>query len=237
MGSYLLPFVEEAMLAIPYCCDFRNEGVTSISCDTHKYGCGPKGLSVLLYRNEYLRSLQFYVSVNWQGGIYLTPGMPGSRSGAIIAASWAVMNWMGRKGYIENCRNIVGTCQELTKRLRKEFNKEVELLGYTGMLCIVAFKCKIASNFGVQQEMGKRGWHLGLTQHPVALQFCITGLNWKTTRAHFIEDLRQSIANAPRDVENTTKAVYGLMTQIPDSQSVKEILGELMGELFKLPSA
>ena len=111
MGSYLLPFVEEAMLAIPYCCDFRNEGVTSISCDTHKYGCGPKGLSVLLYRNEYLRSLQFYVSVNWQGGIYLTPGMPGSRSGAIIAATWAVMNWMGRKGYIENCRNIVGTCQ------------------------------------------------------------------------------------------------------------------------------
>ncbi len=51
MGSYLIPFAEEAGYPLPYICDFRNEGVTSISCDTHKFGCGPKGLSVLLYRS------------------------------------------------------------------------------------------------------------------------------------------------------------------------------------------
>lgn len=63
----------------------------------------------------------------------------------------------------------------------------------------------------------------------------MTRLNWKNTRAHFLNDLRASIKQAPRDVENTTKAVYGLMTQIPDSQSVKEILANLMGALFELP--
>lgn len=50
-----------------------------------------------------------------------------------------------------------------------------------------------------------------------------------------MKDLQASIKQAPRDVENTTKAVYGLMTQIPDSESVKEILGSLMGALFELP--
>ena len=103
------------------------------------------------------------MSVNWQGGIYLTPGMPGSRSGSIIAATWAVMNSLGRKGYEENCKNIVGTCQAIARKLKTEFAEEVDLVGETGGLCIVAFNCKGASNFGVQVEMGKRGWHLALT--------------------------------------------------------------------------
>ena len=95
MGGYLLPFVEKAGQHLRYCCDFKNPGVTSISCDTHKFGCGPKGLSILLYKNHEIRKHQFYVSVNWQGGVYATTGIAGSRNGSIIAATWAVMVWFG----------------------------------------------------------------------------------------------------------------------------------------------
>ena len=42
LGGFLLPFMERAGFAPPHPCDFRIEGVTTISCDPHKYGfCAP----------------------------------------------------------------------------------------------------------------------------------------------------------------------------------------------------
>ncbi|KAF9245411.1 pyridoxal phosphate-dependent transferase [Melanogaster broomeanus] len=42
--------------------DFGVRGVTSISCDTHKYGFAPKGSSVIMYRDAALRRYQYYVT-------------------------------------------------------------------------------------------------------------------------------------------------------------------------------
>jgi sphinganine-1-phosphate aldolase len=50
-GSFVNAFAEKAGFKLPHLIDFRVPGVTSISCDPHKYGFGPKGLSVLLFRN------------------------------------------------------------------------------------------------------------------------------------------------------------------------------------------
>ena len=44
LGGYLIVFMEEAGYKLPLF-DFRLEGVTSISCDTHKYAYTPKGSS------------------------------------------------------------------------------------------------------------------------------------------------------------------------------------------------
>ena len=43
LGGFLLPFMEEAGYPLPKPCDFRVGGVTTISCDPHKYGFAPKG--------------------------------------------------------------------------------------------------------------------------------------------------------------------------------------------------
>lgn len=58
-------FAEEAGFKLQYLCDFRVPGLTSISCDTHKYGHGPKGYSVCLFKTTELRSHQFYVCMTW----------------------------------------------------------------------------------------------------------------------------------------------------------------------------
>lgn len=43
LGSFLVPFLHEAgYTTVPF--DFRLDGVTSISCDAHKYGFAPKGV-------------------------------------------------------------------------------------------------------------------------------------------------------------------------------------------------
>ena len=78
LGSFIMPFLEKAGFpSKPF--DFRLPGVTSISCDTHKYGFAPKGSSVVMYRDKELRRHQYYVNPHWAGGVYASPGMAGSR--------------------------------------------------------------------------------------------------------------------------------------------------------------
>lgn len=70
--------------------------MTSISCDPHKFGYGPKGLSVLMFRTRELRRNMLFAASDWNGGLYLTPTMAGSRPGNTIAATWAAMMKHGK---------------------------------------------------------------------------------------------------------------------------------------------
>ena len=78
LGSFLVPFLQEAGFPTePF--DFRVEGVTSISCDNHKYGFSCKGVSTIMYRDEALRRFQYHVLTDWSGGVYASPTLSGSR--------------------------------------------------------------------------------------------------------------------------------------------------------------
>ena len=90
LGGWLLPWVEQLGYDVPLW-DFRVPGVTSISADTHKYGYALKGSSVLLYRDKDLRKNQYFTYPDWPGGLYLSPGLAGSRSGGIIASTYAAI--------------------------------------------------------------------------------------------------------------------------------------------------
>lgn len=106
LGSFLVPFLERAGFETePF--DFRLKGVTSISCDTHKYGFAPKGNSTVLYRTQELRTYQYFVSPDWSGGVYASPGIAGSRPGALIAGCWTSMMKVGEAGYVDACVKIV----------------------------------------------------------------------------------------------------------------------------------
>ena len=80
--------------------NFAVPGVTSMSCDLHKYGYTAKGASVLAHRNRELRKHQFFLTSDWLGGIYGSPAILGTRSGGSIAAAWAVMQHVGENGYL-----------------------------------------------------------------------------------------------------------------------------------------
>lgn len=51
LGSFTNTFAVRSGFNLPFPADFTVLGVTSISCDPHKYAYGPKGLSVLLFKN------------------------------------------------------------------------------------------------------------------------------------------------------------------------------------------
>jgi Pyridoxal-dependent decarboxylase conserved domain len=57
LGGFFLPFAKRVGQQLP-AYDFGLQGVTSMSCDTHKYGYASKGTSVVLYRDKALRAHQ-----------------------------------------------------------------------------------------------------------------------------------------------------------------------------------
>ena len=108
LGGFILPFGEQLGYDIPPF-DFRVPGVTSISADTHKYGYAFKGTSVLSFRDQALRNAQYFFLTGWSGGKYCSPGMEGSRSGGLIAATWAAMVSIGHDGYLGYAKAIFET--------------------------------------------------------------------------------------------------------------------------------
>ncbi|MEQ2165495.1 hypothetical protein GOODEAATRI_017419, partial [Goodea atripinnis] len=58
-------------------------------------------------------SYQYFVAPDWQGGIYASPSVAGSRPGGIIAACWATMMYMGESGYVDATRKIISTARKI----------------------------------------------------------------------------------------------------------------------------
>ena len=81
LGGFVLPWAAKLGADVPPF-DFRLPGVTSMSCDTHKFGYAAKGTSVVLYRGEDLRHHQFFTFTDWPGGLYATPSSPAAARAA-----------------------------------------------------------------------------------------------------------------------------------------------------------
>jgi len=205
-----MPFLEKAGFpSEPF--DFRVEGVTAISCDTHKYGFAPKGSSVIMYRSAELRQYQYYVNPRWSGGVYASPGLAGSRSGALIAGTWAAMHYVGEDGYISSCRDIVGAARAIKQAIQNSF-PELLILG-NPPASVVAFGSRMPSLniLQVGDNMSKKGWHLNALQNPPGLHIACTRLTVSTVD-EFIRDLKDSVWDAKGSPvgKGTMVSLYGL---------------------------
>jgi sphinganine-1-phosphate aldolase len=207
LGGFILPFGEQLGLPIPPF-DFRLPGVTTISADTHKYGYGPKGTSLLLFRDRALRRHLFFARADWKGGMYASPGIGGSRSGGLIAATWAVMVALGRSGYLERARRIFDTSFAMQEQVRA--HPELRLLG-DPTFCF-SFTSDEFDVYHVNDFMKRRGWRFNGQQYPSAIHMCVTG---PQTRPGVVErfgaDLAEAVAYARRPDQPVPRsgALYG----------------------------
>ncbi|GAA5939333.1 hypothetical protein JCM1841_002938 [Sporobolomyces salmonicolor] len=198
LGSFLVPFLERAGYPVdPF--DFRVPGVTSISCDTHKYGFAAKGTSVIMYRSKAIRKYQYSVITTWPGGVYASPSMAGSRPGALLAAAWASLLYLGIDGYTDSCREIVGAAKRIVHGIRKDF-PELYVLG-DPLVSVVAFGSRSEGKgngvgfvpvYEVGDRMGKLGWHLNALQNPAAIHIACTRLTVPAVD-DFLRDLRIAV--------------------------------------------
>jgi len=248
LGGYLLPFAAKLNYPIPPF-DFRVDGVTSISADTHKYGYAPKGASVVMYSNNRLRSFQYFVAPEWTGGIYASPSMPGSRPGGTIAATWAALVRIGENGYLECAKAIMSTAKEIEAGIRQipglkvlgkpdmsviafTSDPETKVRGQTVNIYKVG-ECMTAERKSADGSV-KHGWNLNTLQKPSAIHLCCTYMH-RGRAQEFLSDLRKAVdevVDHPEKFRDGTAAIYGMAESIPDGTIIENLAKGFIDTLY-----
>mmetsp|Transcript_2660 Transcript_2660/g.3011 ORF Transcript_2660/g.3011 Transcript_2660/m.3011 type:complete len:584 (+) Transcript_2660:222-1973(+) len=224
LGGYVLPFARQLGYPIPFF-GFEVEGVTSISCDTHKFAMTQKGSSVVLYRDREFRKYQFTSCTEWTGGMYISPSMPGSRSGSLIAQTWAALMHMGMDGYLAATEKLMQASKTLQEGIKS--TPGLELIGSPDM-CVVAWTSTSVNILQLNDLMGKRHWSLNVLQFPNSVHMCLTMGNVNCVD-RLLSDLKECLRTlehaGPSAVGSGGMApIYGMATALPDRGSVSDIL-------------
>jgi len=234
LGGFILPWIEKLGYAIPTF-DFRIPGVTSISVDTHKYGYGLKGTSVVLYRNRDFRKYQYFADPEWPGGTYFSPSASGSRSGGLTAAAWASMVYLGEEGYLRIARELMDVADAMKQGVLSI--PELKLIGDPTF--VVSFLSDDVSMYLVNDYMKTRGWRFNVFQFPPALHFCVTrpqtqvaGIAEQMTR-----DLKDGVQYAKDhpDKVSDTSAIYGISGSADGSRLVRDLLESYLDLFYTVP--
>lgn len=222
LGGFLTAFLDTD--AAPM--DFRVPGVSSISADSHKYGCAPKGTSFLLFAND-SPVLSTYAALNWRGGFYSTPGiLDGSTSSARFAELYATMAYYGCSGYRTIANDIIALRQRLQERVATLGESlDVHVFG-DPQWSVMGFQSHHLNPHAIAQVMNKQyGWKLDLLQNPDGFHLCLTHVHTLVPdfEDQFIDDLKAAVitvSNYPSDhkYDGDVKAYGAIRTAPTDVQ-------------------
>jgi len=120
-GGFVYPFLDPSHPGSRSKFGFDLPGVTSVSVDPHKMGLSVIPAGILVFRDKSFLDLSLdKIKVKTP---YLTSRdqstLTGTRPGAAVAATYAVMKHLGRDGYRKN----VAYCMDLTDHFQKELEK------------------------------------------------------------------------------------------------------------------
>jgi len=232
-GGFILPWIVRLGYDVPPF-DFRLPGVTSMSCDTHKWGYGLKGASVALYRNPELRRYQYFSITDWQGGLYASPTIAGSRSGGITASTWAALVALGEDGYLKATRRIMNTADAIRKGVAEI--PELRVIG-NPTYCI-AITSDVLDIYHVADFMTERGWRLNGLQRPPGFHICVTLPQTAPGLARrFVADIRAGVkyAKNPPATPPRSGAIYGGGASGIDSSIINQFMLAWMDATYAVP--
>ena len=235
LGGFILPFGEMLGYDIP-AFDFRHPGVTSLSADTHKYGYGFKGTSILMFRDRALRNGQYFYMTDWTGGKYSSPGMDGSRSSGLLAATWASMVANGRGGYLDKAKKIFETAFAMQEAVKS--HPSLTMNG-SPTYCF-SFRSDDYDIYHVNDFMRTRGWRLNGQQNPNSVHIAVTGPQTQPGVVEaFATDLADAVAYALENKDKTPKssAVYGSSGQTREEAdlALRKIMATMLDRSQSLP--
>jgi glutamate/tyrosine decarboxylase-like PLP-dependent enzyme len=152
---YLL-FAKELGYDIPDF-DFSVPGVIQISMDFHKWGYAAKGASCILYKDRAIRRYQIFSYANWTGYAVINPGVTSTKGGGPIAACWAILNHIGREGYLK----LVEASQQASRKIVDAVADidGLEMMG-KAQVNMLALRATDFNIFPLADEMKRRGWFI-----------------------------------------------------------------------------
>jgi len=174
-GGFVIPFLEKK-----YRFDFTVDGVRSIAIDPHKMGMSTIPSGGLLFKRpadfDALGTNTFYS---------VERSMTGTRGGASVAATLAVLEHLGVQGY----RNVVRKCMRLTNLCVEEAAEFGVYPVIPPVMNIVAFKLPRLPQLAL--GLTARGWRISVMGG--ALRIVIMPHINETTILEFISDLKELV--------------------------------------------
>ena len=175
IGGWVLPYLRANGVEVDDF-DFAVPGVTSISVDLHKYAYTPKGASILLHRSADLRRPQFFAHADWPGYTMLNSTTQSTKSGAPLAAAWAVVQHIGDDGY----RRLARTAYDAAVRLAESAAKVdgLSVLATPATTLVALRSDERADVFTIADEMAALGWfvqpQLSFRDQPASLHLTVS---------------------------------------------------------------
>ncbi|WP_433227576.1 pyridoxal phosphate-dependent decarboxylase family protein [Actinomadura formosensis] len=179
VGGWVLPWLRDAGRDVPPF-DLSVPGVTSLSCDLHKYGYAPKGASVVLFADEALRRHAYFASAQWPGYTVINATVQSSKSAGPLGAAWATLNAVGARGYRDLAENAMRAAERLIAGVASI--PGLRVLGEpVAPLVAVASSDPALDVFVIADEARRRGWffqpQLSYQGIPPNLHFTLTGVS------------------------------------------------------------
>lgn len=179
-GGFVIPFLRDLGYDVPRL-DFGLEGISSLNMDGHKMGMSTIPSSVLLLREEeHLKRITFespYLTSLYHASLL------GTRSSAGVAALYATMKFLGRKGY----RDIVKKCMENTAYMTSLLEERELSLVTKPVMNVLGIKLR--DPIAVNERLKKMGWRVSVGRHPECLRIVLMPHVSKKAIDAFVEDL------------------------------------------------
>ena len=174
-GGFIIPFISNKLI------DFRAK-ISSICVDAHKMGmaCIPCGFLLLKEKKwlEEIRVRSRCTHTRFQASLL------GTRPGAAAAGAYAVMHYLGYKGYETIAKKCMENTAYMIKLLDREGIKYVE-----PELNLIAIKTK---NVGVMvDKLSKLNWYVGADEENGIIRIVIMPHVSKEMINKFVSDLKK----------------------------------------------
>eukprot|EP01105_Mastigella_eilhardi_P014102 TRINITY_DN3205_c0_g1_i1.p1 TRINITY_DN3205_c0_g1~~TRINITY_DN3205_c0_g1_i1.p1 ORF type:complete len:540 (-),score=161.44 TRINITY_DN3205_c0_g1_i1:47-1429(-) len=229
LGGFLLPFFKRLGYTNIPPFDFEVDGVTSVSCDTHKYGYGPKGTSVLLFSSSSLREHVIFTDSLWPGGLYASPTLPGSRPGSLIVGTWAAMVFRGITGYTTAAKGIYETAQVIIKGMSAIPNVKF-VTNPNKLTFLIPFTTEKVNIFQVAEALQHKGWNLNVLHSPNAIHMCLTEMHIGRGE-EFVQALEWAVGAVSAEPEKFMKVspIYSSAAKLGNRDVVATVLSDVIG--------
>jgi len=183
-GGFVIPFLRE-MGYTKKKFDFEVNGVSSISIDPHKMGMSviPSGV-LLLRKREYLDVISVEsVCTHTRKQMSIL----GTRPGASAAATYAVMNYLGKEGYMD----VVKKCMDATRYAEKKLTEEGFELVVKPETNLIGVKVKDAGK--TAEKLSALGWKVGVDEENGFIRIVFMPHVKKRLIGEFVKDFKSVV--------------------------------------------
>ena len=184
-GGFVIPFLQE-MGYTKKKFDFEVNGVSSISVDPHKMGMSviPSGI-LLLRKREWLDVISVESACTHTRK---QMSILGTRPGASAAATYAVMKYLGKEGYMD----VVKRCMAATAYAEKKLTEEGFELVVKPETNLIGVKVKDAGK--IAEKLSAIGWKVGVDEENGFIRIVFMPHVKKRLIGEFVKDFKSVLS-------------------------------------------